>query len=102
MWNFIKPSLPAQYVRLADIAVESSEHLFGDSVTDFLESLKKKKPNENTAEKSTRSAEEKETLLFTTTVKFQSLFQDPEDQGHYGRRPVQSQNYSNKYNNYNW
>ena len=40
--NFIKPSLPAQYARLADIADDSSEHLFGDSITDSLESLKKK------------------------------------------------------------
>ena len=39
--NFIKPSLPVQYARLADIAGDSSEHRFGDSITDFLESLKK-------------------------------------------------------------
>ena len=38
--NFITP-LPAQYARLADIADDSSEHFFRDSITDSLESLKK-------------------------------------------------------------
>ena len=39
--NFIKPSLPVQYARLADIADDISEHLSGYSITDSLESLKK-------------------------------------------------------------
>ena len=34
--SFIKPSLPVQYTRSADIADDSSEHLFGDSITNFL------------------------------------------------------------------
>ena len=40
--NFIKPSLPVQYDRLADIADDSSKHLFKDIMTDSLESLKNK------------------------------------------------------------
>ena len=38
---FIKPSLPVQCASLADIADDSPEHIFGDSITDSLESLKK-------------------------------------------------------------
>ena len=38
--NFIKPSLPVQYAMLAGIADDSSEHLFKDSITDSMESLK--------------------------------------------------------------
>ena len=41
--SFIKPSLPVQYARLADITDDSSEHLFGDSITDSLESSELKK-----------------------------------------------------------
>ena len=41
--NFIKPLLPVQYDRLADIVDDSSKHLFKDIITDSLESLK----NEN-------------------------------------------------------
>ena len=77
--NFIKPSLPVKYARLADIADDSSEHLFGGCITDSLESLKKGKSNESTVEKRARSTGEKETLLSTTIVKLQSLFQDPEE-----------------------
>ena len=39
--NFIKPSLRVQYARLADIADDSSEHVFGDPITGSLDSLKK-------------------------------------------------------------
>ena len=42
--NFIRPSLPIQYARLADIAGDLSEHLFGDSITDSLQSLKRENP----------------------------------------------------------
>ena len=74
--HFIKPSLSVQYSRLADIADDSSEHLFGDSVTDSLEFLEKK--NERTAEKRAISIREKVTLLSTIVVKLKGLFQDPE------------------------
>ena len=58
---------------------DSSEHLFGDSVTDSLESFAKGKYYESTGEKKARSTGEKETLLSTAVVKLQSLFQDPEE-----------------------
>ena len=34
--SFIKPSLPVLHTRLADIADDSSEYLFGDSITNSL------------------------------------------------------------------
>ena len=47
--NFIKPSLPVQYARL-----DSSEHLFRDSITitDTLESLQKENKQKNCWKKS--------------------------------------------------
>ena len=37
----IKPSLPSQYSKLADLTDESAEHLFGDSISEKLDSLNK-------------------------------------------------------------
>ena len=74
--NVIKLSLPIQYVRLAHIADERSLWQFYYWLSGV---LKKGKSNESIADKRVKSTEEKETLLSTTIVKLQSLFQDPEE-----------------------
>ena len=74
--NFIKLSLPVQYVRLAHIADERSLWQF---CYWFSGVLKKGKWNESIAEERVKSTEKKETLLSTTIVKLQNLFQDPEE-----------------------
>ena len=102
--NFIKPSLPVQYARLADIADDSSEHLFRDSITDSLESLEK----ENQMKALLRKGPD---LLGKRKHPFPQQFSNfkassktlkrTQNQGHYVRKSNQYQNYTNNYNNYN-
>ena len=39
--NMIKPYLPPQFIKLADISDDSTNFLFGDSIADTVESLRK-------------------------------------------------------------
>ena len=97
---FIKPSLPVQYARLADITDDSSEHLFRDSITDSLESLKKENQMKALLRKGSDSLGKskhsfsQQSSNFKTSSKTQKRSQD---QGNYVRRSHQSQ----KYNSYN-
>ena len=98
--TFIKPSLLVQYARLADIADGSSDHLFRDSITDSLESLKKENQMKVLPRKGpdllwkTKHFFSQQSSNFKASSK---TLKRSQDQGHYVRRSDQSQ----KYNNYN-
>ena len=102
--NFIKPSLPVQYARLADIANDLSEHLFRDSIANSLESLKKENQMKALLRKGQDLLGKRKYYFPQQSSNFEAsskILRRTQDQGHYVRRPEQSQNYNNKYNNYN-
>ena len=99
--NFIKPSLPVPCARLADIADDSSEHLFGDSITDSLESLKKEKQIKALLRKVPDILGKRKHSFPQQPSNFKAsckTLKRTQDQGHYVRRSNQSQNH----NNYNY
>ena len=94
--NFIKPSLPVQYFRLADIADGSSEHLFRDSITDSLESLKKENQMKALPRKGPDLLGKRKHFFSQSNFKASSkTLKRSQDQGHYVRKSDRSQKYNN-------
>ena len=98
--TFIKASLPVQYARLADIADGSSEHLFRDSITNSLESLKKENQMKALPRKGPHLLGKRKHFFSQQSSNFKAsskTLKRSQDQGHYVRKSDLSQ----KYNNYN-
>ena len=101
--SFIKPSLLVLYAKL-DIADNSSQHLFRDSITHSLESLKKENQMKVLLRKELNLLGKRKHFFPQQSSNFKAsskTLMRTQDQGHYVRRSNQSQNYNNSYNNYN-